>query len=131
MYDGVSNELKIKMGSIFIMLSEFNVTNEEDYNYLNKFEESIINIITSKKILMRTSLSELYGYHSKNHITNETKALEYINNIISELSNYSFSSDDNFVLLGRKKYIYDEINSNNSYYQEREERKEKILSDKY
>ena len=27
--------------------------------------------------------------------------------------------------------IYDEINSNNSYYQEREERKEKILSDKY
>ena len=57
----------------------------------------------------RNSLSELYGYHSKNNINDKNSTLEYVNKINSMLSNYSFDSDENFVLLGRKKIIYDEI----------------------
>ena len=60
-------------------------------------------------LLTRTSLSELYGYHLKNNISDEKSTLDYLNRIHSIISNYEFVSDENFVLLGRKKFIYDEI----------------------
>ena len=67
------------------------------------------NSVTTKNNLVRNNLSEFYGYHSKNNIDDKNSTLEYINKINSILSNYSFVSDENFVLLGRKKFIYDEI----------------------
>ena len=78
--------------------------NRWDMEFTKKFDE------TAKDLLVRTSLSDLYGYHSKNNITNEKSALEYIDNISNAFLKYSFNSDDNFILLGRKKSIYDEIN---------------------
>lgn len=79
------------------------MSKELDNNY-QKFDEP------AKKLLVRSSLVELYGYHSKNNINDKKSALEYINTITITLSQYSFNSDDDFVLLGRKKFIYDEIN---------------------
>lgn len=104
--DNDSHPIDDGAGSCFISKKDGSIRtlNHWDMEFTKKFNE------TAKEYLVRTSLSELYGYPSKNHITDKKQALEFINSIISELSNYSFNSDDNFVLLGRKKFIYDEIN---------------------
>ncbi len=93
-------------GSCYISKKDGSIRplNRWDMEFTKKFDE------TAKDLLVRTSLSELNGYHSKNNITDEKSALEYIDSISNAFLKYSFNSDDNFILLGRKKIIYDEIN---------------------
>ena len=46
MYDGVSHNIDIKIGSIYLTLSELNTKTEEDRLFLNDFESKIIEILT-------------------------------------------------------------------------------------
>lgn len=103
--DNDSHPIDDGAGSCYISKIDGSIRplNRWDIEFTKKFDE------TAKDLLVRTSLSELYGYHSKNNINDEKNALEYLNNIISILTKYSFDSDEDFVLLGRKKVIYDEI----------------------
>ena len=104
--DNNSHPIDDGAGSCYISKKDGSIRslNRWDMEFNKKFDEN------SKKLLVRESLSELYGYHSKNNVIDEKSALEYLNNIIQTLSEYSFKSDEKFVLLGRKKIIYDEIN---------------------
>lgn len=45
MYDGIIDSLNIKVGSILIMLSSSNATNEEDFNYINLFINQIVDLL--------------------------------------------------------------------------------------
>ena len=49
MYDGVVHSINVKLGSIYLTLSELNTTSEEDNQFLGKFEEMIVEILTYPK----------------------------------------------------------------------------------
>ena len=104
--DNDSHPIDDGAGSCYISKKDGTIKplNRWDMEFTKKFDE------TAKDLLVRTSLSELYGYHSKSNINDEKSALEYIDNISEAFSKYSFKSDNNFIFLGRKKIIYDEIN---------------------
>ena len=47
MYEGVSEELIIKFGSIMIMISSTNATNTTDCNFIENFRKAIISVLTT------------------------------------------------------------------------------------
>lgn len=104
--DNDSHPIDDGAGSCYISKKDGSVRplNRWDIEFTKKFDEA------AKDLLVRTSLSELYGYHSKNNINDEKSALEYIDNISKAFLKYTFKPDNNFIFLGRKKFIYDEIN---------------------
>lgn len=104
--DNDSHPIDDGAGSCYISKKDGSIRplNRWDIEFTKKFDE------TAKDLLVRTSLSELYGYHSKNNINDEKSALEYIDNISKAFLKYTFKPDNNFIFLGRKKIIYDEIN---------------------
>ena len=70
----------------------------------------IIENESQKHQLTREELADkFYGYHSKNSINDNMKAFEYLKNIQEFLNNYKYTTDNDFILEGRKKEIYDEI----------------------
>lgn len=46
--EGSYENIHIKIGGIFIMISPFNITDKEDKDFVSSFEETIITMITSK-----------------------------------------------------------------------------------
>ncbi len=60
--------------------------------------------------LKRKDLADKFsGYHIKNNINDVESANNYLDSIIEYLNFFEYKSNDNFVFLGRKKFIYDEI----------------------
>lgn len=60
--------------------------------------------------LKRKDISDkFYGYHSTNNINDVESASRYLDNIITYLNDYTYESDNNFVMAGRKKFVYDEL----------------------
>ena len=49
MIDGVSNHMSIKYKSVFLNISKFNCSDEEDRNYLESFENELMNILFKKE----------------------------------------------------------------------------------
>ena len=52
MYDGVSHSINIKIGSILLNLSTLNTQNEEEREFLNKFENEIVKILSIENNLI-------------------------------------------------------------------------------
>ena len=52
---------------------------------------------------------KFYGYHSKNNINDPKSAINYLDQLIEFLDNYQYESDNDFIMEGNKKSIYDEI----------------------
>ena len=52
---------------------------------------------------------KFYGYHSKNNINDPKLAINYLDQLIEFLDNYQYESDNDFIMKGNKKSIYDEI----------------------
>ena len=62
------------------------------------------------KYLYRTEIKNKYfGYHSKNNISNNEKAKKYIDELGKFFRSYKYEEDTNFIMSGRKKYLYEEI----------------------
>lgn len=61
------------------------------------------------KLTRKELANRFYGYHSKEKIDNSELAINYLNEIQNYLKNYNYDSDPDFIMVGRKKYIYDEI----------------------
>lgn len=67
-------------------------------------------ISNGKTLLKRSELAnKFYGYHSINNIISKEDTQDYLNDINAYLSNFEYKSDNNFVISGRKQFIYDEI----------------------
>lgn len=62
-----------------------------------------------KKKLKRKDIAKFYGYHSKNNINDKETAINYLNEITNYLNKYSYESNNDFLMLGRKKFVYDEV----------------------
>lgn len=64
----------------------------------------------SKNKLIRKELADkFYGYHSKNKINSSDLTINYLNELQNFLKNYNYENDTDFVMEGRKKFVYDEI----------------------
>lgn len=62
------------------------------------------------KFLKREEIAhKFYGYHSNNNISSNDATLEYLSLIKEYLNNFRYESNNNFIMCGRKKFIYDEI----------------------
>ncbi len=60
--------------------------------------------------LKRKDLSNKYDYyHVKNKINDKKQALICLDELLNYLNQFDYYDDDNFILGGRKKYLYDEI----------------------
>lgn len=66
--------------------------------------------LKQKIYLSRSELADkFFGYHLKHNIKDAETANEYLSSIINNLDSYQYAYDDNFVFVGRKKIIYDEL----------------------
>ncbi len=66
-------------------------------------------MLFNKKLKRKDIAKKFYGYHSKNNINNKNAAINYLNDIINYLNNYTYESNNDFLMLGRKKFVYDEV----------------------
>ncbi len=62
-----------------------------------------------KRLKRKTVADKFYGYHYKNNINDPIAANKYLDMLIDFFNKYKFKSDDNFIMAGRKKFIYDEV----------------------
>ncbi len=53
--------------------------------------------------------NKFYGYHIKNKINSSDLAINYLNELQDYLNNYDYENDRDFIMGGRKKFVYDEI----------------------
>lgn len=59
--------------------------------------------------LKRNYIAKFYGYHSKNNINDKETATNYLSEITTYLNKYFYESNNDFVMIGRKKFVYDEV----------------------
>lgn len=79
-------------------------------DYIEDFKNGERDSFEIKNRLTRKELADkFYGYHSINKINDGKSALDYLIMIEDYLNSYEYVSDSNFVLCGRKKFVYDEI----------------------
>lgn len=73
------------------------------------YEAIDISIKDLNKLTRKELVNRFYGYHSKAKIDNSFLTINYLRKIQESLNNYYYESDTDFIMGGRKKFIYDEI----------------------
>lgn len=113
MFGGSQTLLTIKTNNEEYKILESVLT--KDYkDQFNKFLETLLNVVKKdsgvNNYLRRKDFANVfYGYHSKNNISNSDDAIKYLEQINVYLNKFTYPNSSNFVLCGRKKFIYDEI----------------------
>ena len=81
MIDGTYNAILIKMGSILLNISSQNVSNDDDYKFINEFKEKILNILINPSNIIKKyiydsetkkwSIEDVTSTNNSDNITNE------------------------------------------------------------
>lgn len=63
----------------------------------------------NEKLKRNDAADKFYGYHSKNNVNSNEEILKYLEIIEEYLNSHQYESDADFIMGGRKKFIYNEM----------------------